>query len=96
MFADPTYAMGIRQAIAFFEANTPLTFVENGAGPNLIHFYYGGGCSSSVGRLYDTPVQYISIGYLCQYVGSLYIVMTIAGEYFCLIYEFPANIFVYY
>uniref|UniRef100_A0A1I8BDC7 Zinc metalloproteinase n=1 Tax=Meloidogyne hapla TaxID=6305 RepID=A0A1I8BDC7_MELHA len=60
----------IRQALAIWESETCLSFVENGPDVDRLEFFDGGGCSSFVGKTGGT--QGISISTPgCDYIGII-------------------------
>lgn len=70
-FLDESTKTKIRKAVKFWQANTCLTFKENGADKHFLNFYKGEGCWSYIGNVSTYTKQDISIGEGCEQVGII-------------------------
>ncbi|EGT43212.1 CBN-NAS-33 protein [Caenorhabditis brenneri] len=66
---DATWQSQITNALRYYERNSCIRFLLNGAGADYIAFNRGEGCYSSVGKL--GGAQEISIGYGCETLGII-------------------------
>jgi len=93
MIADANATAAINQAIAWFTANTLLTFALNGAGPNAIRFVGGTGASAYIGRVYTQAQQDVMIGTGFESVCRSYLFSTVCGFFAVLLRSANDNVY---